>query len=34
VRQFIDAQPDGPVTFHYPGKSLRKDFGLRGGVHD
>jgi len=34
VRQFIDAQPDGPVTFHYPGKSLREDFGLRGGVHD
>ena len=30
VRQFIDAQPDGPVPFHYPGKSLRDDFGLSG----
>lgn len=30
VRQFIHAQPDGPVPFHYPGKSLNEDFGLRG----
>jgi phospholipid/cholesterol/gamma-HCH transport system ATP-binding protein len=30
VRQFIDAQPDGPVPFHYPGKTLRDDFGIRG----
>jgi phospholipid/cholesterol/gamma-HCH transport system ATP-binding protein len=30
VRQFIDAQPDGPVPFHYPGKSLRDDFGVKG----
>jgi phospholipid/cholesterol/gamma-HCH transport system ATP-binding protein len=28
VRQFIDAQPDGPVPFHYPGKTLRDDFGI------
>jgi len=34
VRQFIDAQPDGPVSFHYPGKSLLEDFGLRGAGHD
>ncbi len=30
VRQFIDAQPDGPVPFHYPGKTLRDDFGIKG----
>jgi len=30
VRQFIDAQPDGPVPFHYPGKKLRDDFGITG----
>jgi len=34
VRQFIDAQPDGPVPFHYPGKSLREDFGLGGTSHE
>ncbi|MBU3640119.1 ABC transporter ATP-binding protein [Polynucleobacter sp. Fuers-14] len=27
VRQFLDAAPDGPVPFHYPGKSLEEDFG-------
>jgi len=27
VRQFIDAQPDGPFKFHYPGVSLEADFG-------
>ena len=30
VRQFIDAQPDGPVPFHYPGKKLQDDFGITG----
>jgi phospholipid/cholesterol/gamma-HCH transport system ATP-binding protein len=30
VRQFIDAQPDGPVPFHYPGKKLQDDFGISG----
>jgi phospholipid/cholesterol/gamma-HCH transport system ATP-binding protein len=30
VRQFIDAQPDGPVPFHYPGKTLQDDFGIKG----
>ena len=29
VRQFIDAQPDGPVPFHYPGKPISEDFGLQ-----
>ena len=29
VRQFLDASPDGPVPFHYPGKSLAEDFGVR-----
>ncbi len=27
VRQFIDAAPDGPFKFHYPGVSLEADFG-------
>jgi phospholipid/cholesterol/gamma-HCH transport system ATP-binding protein len=33
VRQFIDAAPDGPFKFHYPGASLEADFGpaSRGG---
>jgi phospholipid/cholesterol/gamma-HCH transport system ATP-binding protein len=30
VRQFIDAQPDGPVPFHYPGKKMQDDFGITG----
>jgi len=29
VRQFIDAQPDGPFKFHYPGASLEADFGAQ-----
>lgn len=29
VRQFLDAAPDGPVPFHYPGKTLEEDFGVR-----
>ncbi len=28
VRQFLDAAPDGPVPFHYPGQSLEEDFGV------
>ena len=28
VRQFLDAAPDGPVPFHYPGQSLSEDFGM------
>ena len=27
VQQFVSANPDGPVPFHYPGKSLSEDFG-------
>jgi phospholipid/cholesterol/gamma-HCH transport system ATP-binding protein len=30
VKQFVNAQPDGPVPFHYPGKSLAEDLGLGG----
>ena len=26
VRQFVDAQPDGPVRFHYPATSVAEDF--------
>jgi phospholipid/cholesterol/gamma-HCH transport system ATP-binding protein len=28
VKQFVHAEPDGPVPFHYPGKSLADDLGL------
>ncbi|HJU71129.1 MAG TPA: ABC transporter ATP-binding protein [Paucimonas sp.] len=28
VRQFVHAEPDGPVPFHYPGASLAADLGL------
>lgn len=30
VKQFVHAQTDGPVPFHYPGKSLAEDLGLGG----
>ena len=30
VHQFVHAEPDGPVPFHYPGKSLAEDLGLGG----
>jgi phospholipid/cholesterol/gamma-HCH transport system ATP-binding protein len=30
VHQFIHNEPDGPVPFHYPGKSLAEDLGLGG----
>jgi phospholipid/cholesterol/gamma-HCH transport system ATP-binding protein len=32
VKQFVHAQADGPVPFHYPGKSLAEDLGLGGGA--
>lgn len=32
VRQFVHAEPDGPVPFHYPGCSLADDVGLGGGA--
>lgn len=28
VRQFVDAQPDGPVRFHYPAAEVASDFGV------
>jgi len=28
VKQFVNAQADGPVPFHYPGKSLAEDLGM------
>jgi phospholipid/cholesterol/gamma-HCH transport system ATP-binding protein len=28
VKQFVHAETDGPVPFHYPGKSLTEDLGL------
>lgn len=28
VQQFVNAQPEGPVHFHYPGPSLAADLGL------
>jgi phospholipid/cholesterol/gamma-HCH transport system ATP-binding protein len=28
VRQFLDAEPDGPVRFHYPACTIEKDFGV------
>ena len=28
VRQFLNAQPDGPVTFHFPGPSIEEDLKL------
>lgn len=31
VRQFVNAQADGPVPFHYPGAALANDFGLTQG---
>jgi phospholipid/cholesterol/gamma-HCH transport system ATP-binding protein len=27
VHQFINALPDGPVRFHYPGPTVEQDFG-------
>jgi len=33
VKQFLQAAPDGPVPFHYPGKNLADDFGLSNSVN-
>jgi phospholipid/cholesterol/gamma-HCH transport system ATP-binding protein len=30
VKQFVHAEADGPVPFHYPGRSLADDLGLGG----
>jgi phospholipid/cholesterol/gamma-HCH transport system ATP-binding protein len=30
VRQFVRGEPDGPVKFHYPARSMAEDFGLGG----
>jgi len=30
VKQFVNAESDGPVPFHYPGRALADDLGLRG----
>jgi phospholipid/cholesterol/gamma-HCH transport system ATP-binding protein len=27
VHQFVNALPDGPVRFHYPGATVEQDFG-------
>jgi phospholipid/cholesterol/gamma-HCH transport system ATP-binding protein len=27
VQQFVQARPDGPVHFHYPGPTVEEDFG-------
>jgi phospholipid/cholesterol/gamma-HCH transport system ATP-binding protein len=27
VSQFVNARPDGPVHFHYPGPTVAQDFG-------
>ncbi|MES2297528.1 MAG: ABC transporter ATP-binding protein [Pseudomonadota bacterium] len=32
VKQFVNAAPDGPVPFHYPGRSLAEDMGLEARV--
>jgi len=32
VKQFVHAEPDGPVPFHYPGKSLAEDLAEGGGA--
>ena len=29
VKQFVSADPDGPVPFHYSGKTLAEDFGAK-----
>lgn len=31
VKQFVHAEADGPVPFHYPGKSLAEDLGINAG---
>ena len=31
VRQFVRGEPDGPVKFHYPAKTIAEDFGVGAG---
>jgi len=31
VRQFVRGEPDGPVKFHYPSKTIAEDFGVGAG---
>jgi phospholipid/cholesterol/gamma-HCH transport system ATP-binding protein len=31
VKQFVNAAPDGPVPFHYPGRSFADDLGFKQG---
>ncbi len=33
ARQFLDAQRDGPVAFHYPAAPMHEDFGVGAGKH-
>jgi phospholipid/cholesterol/gamma-HCH transport system ATP-binding protein len=33
ARQFLDAQRDGPVAFHYPAAPMHEDFGVGPGKH-
>jgi len=30
VRQFVDGEPDGPVPFHYPARTLAEEFARAG----
>jgi phospholipid/cholesterol/gamma-HCH transport system ATP-binding protein len=30
LRQFVNALPDGPVRFHFPGPPLEEDLGIHG----
>ena len=32
VRQFVRGEPDGPVKFHYPARSMAEDFGVAEGA--
>lgn len=32
VQQFVNAQPDGPVPFHYPGRSIDEQLGMQEGA--
>jgi phospholipid/cholesterol/gamma-HCH transport system ATP-binding protein len=29
VKQFVNAEPDGPVPFHYPGKTIAEQLGMK-----
>jgi phospholipid/cholesterol/gamma-HCH transport system ATP-binding protein len=28
VRQFVRGEPDGPINFHYPAKTVAEEFGV------